>query len=188
VALALLPLIEQGLLEPTTVIADCKSGYSGAGRTAQTGLLGAEVTESFKAYAVAGHRHQPEIEQTLNGAGDGGIELTFVPHLVPMVRGIHATCYGSLREPQALQALYEQRYEQEQFVDVLPAGSHPETRHVRGANQCRIAVHRLSARRVVVLSVIDNLVKGAAGQAVQNMNLMFGLPEAEGLGQVALVP
>ncbi|MCG2634987.1 MAG: N-acetyl-gamma-glutamyl-phosphate reductase [Gammaproteobacteria bacterium] len=189
VALALLPLVESGVMALDSLIADCKSGYSGAGRQASIGLLAGEISESFKAYAVSGHRHQPEIEQTLRSvSGAATLQMTFVPHLVPMVRGIHATCYGRLIAPAELQTLYEQRYQSEVFVDVLPAGAYPETRHVRGANQCRLAVHQLSDDRVVVLSVIDNLVKGAAGQALQNMNLMFGLPETEGLQQVALVP
>jgi N-acetyl-gamma-glutamyl-phosphate reductase len=149
-----------------------------------------EVGESFKAYAVPGHRHLPEIRQTLEAAVGIPIGLTFVPHLLPMIRGIHATLYGTLRRTDVdLQSLYEDRYVDEPFVDVLPAGSHPETRSVRGANHCRIALHRpQGGDTVVVLSVIDNLVKGAAGQAVQNMNLMFGLDESEGLEGIALLP
>ena len=190
VQLGLLPLLEAGIIEPGHIIADAKSGVSGAGRKAVTGTLLCEASENFKAYGVAGHRHLPEIRQGLEGVADGPVGLTFVPHLTPMIRGIHATLYARLQDTaQDLQALFENRYRDEGFVDVLPAGSHPETRTVRGANHCRIAVHRpQDADTVVVLSVIDNLVKGAAGQAVQNMNVMFGLPESTGLTGVALLP
>jgi len=188
-ALGFLPLVENNLIDTSSLIADCKSGVSGAGRGASTAMLMGEVGESFKAYAVPGHRHLPEIRQTLGWVSDKPIGLTFVPHLLPMVRGIEATLYGRLNSDADLQSLFEQRYADEPFVDVLPAGSHPETRSVRGVNQCRIAVHRpQGGDTVVVLSVIDNLVKGAAGQALQNMNLMFGLDEAAGLQQVALSP
>lgn len=190
VQLGFLPLIEQGLVDPQRLIADAKSGVSGAGRQARVDILYSEASESFKAYGVAGHRHLPEIRQGLGMAAGVSVGLTFVPHLVPMVRGIHATLYATLKDPHGdLQKIYEQRYANEPFVDVLPAGSHPETRSVRGANVCRIAVHRpQDGDTVVVLSVIDNLVKGAAGQAVQNMNLLFGLAETTGLEQVALLP
>jgi N-acetyl-gamma-glutamyl-phosphate reductase len=189
VTLGFLPLIESGLVAREALIADAKSGVSGAGRKAQVGTLFSEADENFKAYGVAGHRHLPEIRQTLATVAGESVGLTFVPHLVPMVRGIHATLYGTLCEEGDLQALFEQRYAEEPFVDVLPAGSHPETRTVRGVNTCRIAVHRpQGGDTVVVLSVIDNLVKGAAGQAVHNMNLMFGLDEALGLDVPALLP
>ncbi len=189
-ALGMLPLVEAGLVDASSLVADCKSGVSGAGRGANAAMLMGEVGESFKAYSVSGHRHLPEIRQTLSWVSSGPVELTFVPHLLPMVRGIHATLYARLRDGAGdLQALFEQRYADEPFVDVMPPGSHPETRSVRGVNQCRIAVHRpQDADTVVVLSVIDNLTKGAAGQAVQNMNLMFGLEESLGLRQVALSP
>lgn len=194
VQLGLLPLLEKGLVDSSRLIADCKSGVSGAGRKAALGNLLCEASESFKAYAVPGHRHWPEIRQGLNVAADADVGLTFVPHLTPMLRGIHATLYAGLREPGSetqaeLQALYEERYASEPFVDVLPAGSHPETRSVKGANTCRIAIHRpQDGDTVVILSVIDNLVKGAAGQAVQNMNILCGLPETAGLEGIALVP
>ena len=187
--LGLLPLVEQGLVALDGLVADCKSGVSGAGRGASVGMLMGEVGESFKAYAVPGHRHLPEIRQNLARAAGAAVDLTFVPHLLPMVRGIHATLYARLTGEADLQALYRDRYASEPFVDVLPEGSHPETRSVRGANHCRIAVHRpQGGDTVVILSVIDNLVKGAAGQAVQNMNLMLGLDERMGLDQVALLP
>ena len=189
VQLGFLPLVEGGHVELCSLIADAKSGVSGAGRKAELNILLAEAADSFKAYGVSGHRHLPEIRQGLGVAAGGPVGLTFTPHLVPMIRGIHATLYARLTRSTDLQALFEARYAAEPFVDVMPPGSHPETRSVRGANICRIAVHQPGGGDVVVvLSVIDNLVKGAAGQAVQNMNLMFGLPEATGLDQVPLSP
>jgi len=188
VALALLPFAEAGLLDGKQVIADAKSGATGAGRRLDEGNLFASVAENFRAYGVAGHRHLPEIRQTL-GAAERGISLTFVPHLLPMLRGILATVYLPLAAGVDPQGLFEQRYGSERFVDVMPAGSLPETAAVRASNYCRIAVHRpREAETVVALAVIDNLVKGAAGQAVQNMNIMFGLDEACGLGAAALMP
>jgi N-acetyl-gamma-glutamyl-phosphate reductase len=190
VQLGFLPLLEEGLIESGHLIADAKSGVSGAGRKAATAALLCEASENFKAYAVPGHRHLPEIRQGLESAAGKPVGLTFVPHLTPMIRGIHATLYAQLLDTDRdLQALFEARYSDEPFVDVLPAGSHPETRTVRGANVCRIAIHRpQQGNTVVVLSVIDNLVKGAAGQALQNMNVMFGLTEDVGLSNVALLP
>jgi N-acetyl-gamma-glutamyl-phosphate reductase len=190
VQLGFLPLIEQRVIDIDHLVADAKSGVSGAGRKAATGTLLCEASENFKAYAVAGHRHLPEIRQGLEHAAGQPVGLTFVPHLTPMIRGIHATLYAQLRDPDRdLQALYEARYGNEPFIDVLPAGAHPETRSVSGANQCRIAVHQPQKGGVVViLSVIDNLVKGAAGQAVQNMNVMFGLDETSGLSGIAVLP
>lgn len=153
------------------------------------GMLMGEVGESFKAYAVPGHRHLPEIQQNLSLAAGGKVSLTFVPHLLPMIRGTHATLYAQLRNGTDLQALFEARYATEPFIDVMPPGSHPETRSVRGANDCRIAIHQpQGGNTVVVLSVIDNLVKGAAGQVIQNMNLMLGFEETAGLGAAALLP
>lgn len=188
--LGFLPLLENGLADPLRLIADCKSGVSGAGRAAKVGSLFAETGGSMMAYAVQGHRHLPEITQGLRRASGGDISLTFVPHLAPMIRGIHATLYATVVDKAVdLQALYEQRYADEPFVDVMPVGSHPETRSVRGANVCRIAVHRpQGGDLVVVLSVIDNLVKGASGQALQNMNILFGLDERLGLNSPALLP
>ncbi len=192
VQLGLLPLIENGLIETDNLITDAKSGVSGAGRTAAVGTLQAESSENFKAYGVAGHRHLPEIKQGLALANKADVGLTFVPHLVPMIRGIHATCYAKLKDKNTadqLQSLYEKQYADEVFVDVMPAGSFPETRTVKGANHCRMAIHvPQDGDTVVILSVIDNLVKGAAGQAVQNMNIMFGLDEDAGLTAIALVP
>ncbi len=189
VQLGFIPLLEAGLVDTTGLIADAKSGVSGAGRKAEIGFLFSEAADNFKAYGVPGHRHLPEIRQGLTRVAQNEVGLTFVPHLTPMIRGIHATLYARLKRDADLQALFEQRYADEPFVDVMPAGSHPETRSVRGANQCRIAVHRpQGGDTVVVLSVIDNLVKGAAGQAVQNMNIMFGLPEASALNNAPLIP
>jgi N-acetyl-gamma-glutamyl-phosphate reductase len=189
VQLGFLPLIEAGVIDTTSLIADCKSGVSGAGRKAEVGALFAEAGDNFKAYGVAGHRHLPEIRQGLARVAGYDVGLTFVPHLTPLIRGIHATLYAKITKDVDLQALFEQRYQGEQFVDVLPAGSHPETRSVRGANVCRIAVHRpQGGDTVVILSAIDNLVKGAAGQAVQNMNILFHLPEGTGLDIVPLLP
>ncbi len=191
VQLGLLPLVEQRLVHLDTLIADAKSGVSGAGRKAEIPMLMSETGESFKAYGVKGHRHLPEIRQGLEQACGEPIGLTFVPHLVPMIRGIHATLYAQLVTSAALdlQNLYETRYRDEPFVDVLPAGSHPDTRNVRGSNRCQIAVHRpQGGDTVVILSVIDNLVKGAAGQAVQNMNLLFGLEETTGLRAIGVYP
>ncbi|HED52299.1 MAG TPA: N-acetyl-gamma-glutamyl-phosphate reductase [Gammaproteobacteria bacterium] len=190
VQLGFLPLLDAEGADLSGLIADCKSGVSGAGRKAAVGALLAEASESFKAYGVPGHRHLPEIRQGLETVSGHKIGFTFVPHLTPMIRGIHATLYLRLDNSALdLQALFETRYRDEPFVDVLSAGSHPETRTVRGANHCRLAVHRAPASNVVVvLSVIDNLVKGAAGQAVQNMNIMFNLDESAGLHSIALLP
>jgi len=191
VQLGYLPLLESKLVDHRRLIADCKSGASGAGRGANVGTLLCEASESVKAYGVPGHRHLPEIRQGLSGIVERPVGLTFSPHLMPMIRGIHATLYSVLKDPVGpdLQALFEERYRNEPFVDVMPAGSHPETRSVKGSNMCRISVHQPQGEDVVVvLSVIDNLVKGASGQAVQIMNLMFDLPERSGLEQVALMP
>lgn len=197
VQLGLLPLLEasDALIEPASLIIDAKSGVSGAGRKAETSLLFSEAADNFKAYAVKGHRHHPEIVQGLQSVASQMAGcfagLTFVPHLVPMIRGMFSTIYVRLTEKgQAVdvQALFEQRYANEAFIDVMPAGSLPETRSVRGANQLRIALYKPQADLLVVLVVQDNLVKGAAGQAVQNMNLMFALPETTGLDIVPMLP
>jgi N-acetyl-gamma-glutamyl-phosphate reductase len=192
VQLALLPLVETDFIDHAHLIADAKSGVSGAGRKTEVENLFSETSDNFKAYAVKGHRHHPEILESLaslEGASGRRLGLTFVPHLVPMVRGILATVYARITKNTDFQALFEARYGTEPFVDVLPPGSQPETRWVRGTNQCRIAVHRpFDGDTLVVVAVEDNLVKGAAGQAVQNMNLMFGFPETQAIDQVAVVP
>ncbi len=187
--LGFLPLMEAGCVETGHLIADAKSGVSGAGRKAETNILFSEASDNFKAYGVPGHRHLPEIRQGLSAAAGHSVGLTFVPHLTPMIRGIHATLYARITREEDFQSLFETRYADEPFVDVLPPKSHPETRSVRAANTCRIAVHRpQGGDTLVILSVIDNLVKGAAGQAVQNMNIMFDFDECLGLSQVPVLP
>jgi N-acetyl-gamma-glutamyl-phosphate reductase len=189
VQLGFLPLLENLAIDTSHLIADVKSGVSGAGRKAEISSLMSENGESFKAYAVSGHRHLPEIKQGLESVAGQGVGLVFVPHLTPMIRGIHATLYAKLSKNLDLQTLFEQRYQHERFVDILPAGSHADTRNVRGSNCCQMAIHQpQDGETVVILSVIDNLVKGASGQAVQAMNLMLGYPESTALETVALYP
>ena len=201
VQLGFLPVLEHGgLVDTSSLIADCKSGVSGAGRKAEVGILLAEAGDNFKAYSVAGHRHWPEITQGLKAIantagkaqGANDLKLVFVPHLTPMIRGIHSTLYARVlghAKDFDFQRLFEERYAAEPFVDVLPRGSHPETRSVRASNFVRIAVHRPpESDLLVVLVVEDNLVKGASGQGVQVMNIMFGLPETAGLTQVPVLP
>lgn len=190
IILGLLPLLEAGAVSSTNIIADAKSGVSGAGRSPSERNLYCENSENFHAYAVSGHRHTPEIEQALSTIAGTPTEVVFVPHLVPMIRGIHASLYASLIESSTdVLGVFRRRYENEAFVDVMSTPSHPDTRSVRGSNMCRISVHRSrSEQQIIVLSVIDNLVKGAAGQAVQNMNLMFGLPETCGLEGLPVAP
>ena len=190
VQLGFLPLVEAGVVDVRHLIADCKSGVSGAGRKAELNLTFSEASDNFAAYGIAGHRHLPEIVQGLNRASREPVALAFTPHLTPIIRGILATLYAPLRDRDVdLQALYEKRYAGEPFVDVMPAGSLPDTRSVRGSNTLRIAVHRPpDTDLALVIAVEDNLVKGAAGQAIQNMNLMFGLPETTGLTAPPLLP
>jgi N-acetyl-gamma-glutamyl-phosphate reductase len=188
------PLLAQAapLVNEASLIADCKSGVSGAGRKGEISSLLAEASDNFKAYGVKGHRHLPETVQGLQAIAGRKVGLTFVPHLVPMIRGIHSTLYATIL-PEArdtdFQALYENHYKNEYFVDVMPAGSHPETRSVRASNQLRIAVHRPGGGDLLVILVVeDNLVKGASGQGVQCMNIMFGLEEQAGLTQIPVMP
>lgn len=192
VSLAYLPLLASGKINPHQLIADVKSGVSGAGRAASVAGLHAEVSENFKAYGVTGHRHHPEIEQTLQQmTTTGEVNLIFMPHLLPINRGIHATCYAqgySAHQSDDLTQIYQQFYAEEPFVSVLEEGQHPETRAVRGTNQCIISVNRVSETQIIIMSVIDNLVKGAAGQAIQNMNIMYSLPEQMGLDAIGLLP
>lgn len=196
VQLGLAPLLKASspLINPHSIIIDAKSGVSGAGRKASLGMIYSENADNFKAYSVAGHRHHPEIVEALeNISGQKGLfdQLIFVPHLVPMIRGMLSTIYVDLNEQgqQAdVQALYEEFYKNERFVDVMPANSSPETRSVRGANELRIALYRPQPNKLVILVAQDNLVKGAAGQAIQNMNLMFGFDEAAGLEGIGLLP
>ena len=190
IQLGFLPLLEQGLVESDSLIADAKSGVSGAGRKASLTTQFCEAGETFSAYAAGGHRHLPEIKQGLGAVSEGDIELVFVPHLLPIVRGIHATLYARLKQPDVnLHELFSKRYVDECFVDVLPEGAHPDTASVRGSNTCRLSVFQpQDGATVVILAVEDNLVKGAAGQALQNLNIMYGLDEATGLRQCALWP
>lgn len=204
VQIGLAPLLERTasgapaeLVDDQSLIADCKSGISGAGRKAEVGLLMAEASDNFKAYGVSAHRHAPEIVQGLSQLAGHPVGLQFTPHLVPMIRGIHATMYARIK-PKAMsvdfQALYQKRFSGEPFVDLMPFGSTPETRSVRASNMLRLALHRPVGRDgqpgdlLIVLAVEDNLVKGAAGQAVQVMNLMFGLAETTGLTQLPVQP
>jgi len=193
VQLGLMPLVESGAVDVDHLIADAKSGVSGAGRKAEVHTLFSEAADNFSAYGLAGHRHWPEIRQGLAQMAGREVGLIFIPHLTPMIRGMHATLYARVNRELDFQKLFEDRYRDEPFVDVMPPGSQPDTRSVRAANLCRIAVHRPREKSgpgdtLVVLSVIDNLVKGAAGQAVQNMNIMFDLPESAGLAHVPVVP
>jgi N-acetyl-gamma-glutamyl-phosphate reductase len=190
VQLGFIPLLAGDLVDVSHLIASSASGVSGAGRQARVDNLLSEAADSFKAYGVGGHRHLPEIEQGLSAVAARPVSVTFVPHLLPIIRGIHSTLYARLTASgEDLQALYESWYADEPFVDVLPAGQFPQTRTVKGANRCQISVCVPQGRdTVVVLATIDNLVKGASGQAVQNMNIMLGLPETLGLGAIGLLP
>jgi N-acetyl-gamma-glutamyl-phosphate reductase len=196
VQLGLAPLLkaQENLIDPKSIIIDAKSGVSGAGRKADLGMIYSENADNFKAYGVAGHRHHPEIVEALeNISGQKGQfdQLLFVPHLVPMIRGMLSTIYVDLTEQGQqldLQSLYENFYQNERFVDVMPPKSSPETRSVRGANELRIALYQPQPHKLIVLVAQDNLVKGAAGQAVQNMNIMFGFDEATGLEGIGLLP
>jgi N-acetyl-gamma-glutamyl-phosphate reductase len=190
IQLALKPLIENKLIDLSNIIADCKSGVSGAGRGANQAMLLCETSESFKAYGVSGHRHYPEIKQELNKLAGTDVGLTFVPHLVPMIRGMQATLYVDLLDTSIdVQSIFEDAYKNEHFVSVLDAGITPETRNVKSSNFCQIAVQKApDGNKLIVISVIDNLVKGASGQAIQNMNILFGMDEHLGLEQIGLIP
>lgn len=186
------PLLKAGVIDASHLIADCKSGVSGAGRKAEIGILFSEASDNFKAYGVSGHRHSPETVERLSTLTDDKVGLLFTPHLVPMIRGMHSTLYARLNKDvdnATLQALFEDAYRDEPFVDVMPFGAHPETRTTRASNMLRIALHRPNdGDTVVILVVQDNLVKGASGQAVQCMNVMFGLEETLGLHHVPVLP
>lgn len=192
IQLGLIPLVEAGIVDSSQLIANAATGVSGGGRNAKVDFLFPEVSDSFKAYGIGGHRHQPEIEQTLAQVATAGQTpvVTFIPHLAPMIRGIHATLYAPLLDnARDLQELFEARYRHEPFVDVMPAGSTPSTSSVKTSNVCRLSVFKPKGRdQVVVLGVIDNLTKGASGQAVQCFNLMFGLDETTGINQLAVMP
>jgi N-acetyl-gamma-glutamyl-phosphate reductase len=187
--LGLKPLLESGAIDVSDIIANSASGVSGAGKQANIANLLSEISDSFKAYGASGHRHQPEIEQGLADMAGEPVGLTFVPHLLPIIRGIHSTLYVDLKQDIDVQALFEQHYASEPFVDVLEPDSYPETRTVRGSNTCRIALHRPgNGTKLVILVVEDNLTKGASGQAIQCMNIMFSLDETAGLTMPALMP
>ena len=190
IQLALAPLIRDNLINTETIIADAKSGISGAGKKTETHLLMSEASENFRAYGLTGHRHLPEIEENLKAiAGTNKIKLTFVPHLIPMVRGIHATLYVDCIKDFDPSTIFNESYKDEPFVDVLDSGSCPETKSVRGSNLCRLSFYKVpDTNRLIILSVIDNLVKGAAGQAIQNMNIMMSWPESTGLNLFILYP
>ncbi len=190
IELGFLPLVEAGVVDTAHLIADAKSGVSGAGRKAELALAFGEASDNFKAYNVGAHRHHPEIVQELKAVSREPVQVVFTPHLTPMIRGIHATLYARLtRAGIDIQELYAKRFADEPFVDVMPFGSHPDTRSVRASNVCRIALHRPQNGDIIVILVVeDNLVKGAAGQAVQNMNLMFGVPETTGLMAPPVLP
>lgn len=190
--LALAPLLKNKLIDPSTIIVDSKSGTSGAGRGAQVGTLYCEVTDGFRAYKIASHRHTPEIEQELSELAGQDVVISFTPHLVPMSRGILSTIYASAENDltnDTLHALYTDFYFDERFVRICPQGGFPATQYVRGSNFCDIGcTFDPRTGRVIVVSAIDNLVKGAAGQAVQNMNLMCGFTEGSGLETISLFP
>ena len=190
IQLGFMPLLKAGLVDVDHLIASAASAVSGAGRQARVDNLLTEVSDSLKAYGVSGHRHLPELEQGLGDIAEAAVRMTFVPHMAPIIRGIHATLFGRLLDGESdVQGLYERFYADEPFVDVLPGGKYPQTRTVRGANRCQIAVEVPQGRdTVVVMATEDNLVKGASGQAIQNMNIMFALPETMGLGQPGLLP
>ena len=190
IQLALIPLLKEGLIDPLSIIADAKSGISGAGKKTQANLLLSEASENFKAYALTGHRHQPEIEENLSlNSIIGKVRVLFIPHLLPMVRGIHATIYVNCIKDFDPSIIFNNFYDKEPFVDVMEANSCPETKSVRASNMCRISFYKVpNTQQLVILSVIDNLVKGAAGQALQNMNIMMGWQETLGLELIPLTP
>ena len=189
IQLALIPLLKKKLINPTNIIADAKSGISGAGKNPELKLLMSEAEEDFRAYGIGGHRHLPEIEENLASICGEDVKLTFVPHLVPMVRGIHATLYVECIKDFEAYDIFESFYEDEPFVDVMPADMSPNTKSVRASNFCRISFHReIDSNRLIIFSVIDNLMKGAAGQAIQNMNIVMDWPEASGISFVPITP
>ena len=190
--LGLYPLLKAGIVDAGNLIADAKSGVSGAGRKAEIATLFSESSDNFKAYGVSGHRHTPETSAQLQRFTDQKVGLIFTPHLVPMIRGMHATLYARLNKDvsnEELQQLFEDQYRDAAFVDVMPFGSHPETRSTRGSNMLRLALHRPDGGDTVVILVVqDNLVKGASGQALQCANLALGLDEGLGLSQIGTYP
>jgi N-acetyl-gamma-glutamyl-phosphate reductase len=189
IQLALIPLLEKKLISSTNIIADAKSGISGAGRNPELKLLMSEADEDFKAYGIGGHRHLPEIEQNLTYVSGENVKLTFIPHLVPMVRGIFATIYVECIKNFKAKDIFESYYKDEPFVDIMESNIYPNTKSVRASNFCRISFYKeQDTNRLIIFSVIDNLMKGAAGQAVQNMNIMMDWQETLGLNSVPITP
>ena len=189
VQLGFMPLLQAGVIDQSSLIASCASGTSGAGRSAKINLVLTEASESMKSYGVAGHRHLPEMEQGLSRMAGSEVRLTFVPHLAPMVRGIHATLFAKLTDTSAdLRGIFQDCYRDEPFVVLTDGDYEPETRHVAGTNRCEIDVTQPEGDTVVVTVAIDNLVKGASGQAIQAMNLMLGFDETKGLESPAVIP
>lgn len=190
--LSLTPLLKEGMIDNDSIIIDAKSGVTGAGRGLDLGLHYSECNESIKAYKLASHRHTPEIEQELSVAAGEEITITFTPHLVPMNRGILVTAYAKLKDEysyEAIKSAYEKYYKDEYFIRLLPEGTFPETKWVKGSNFCDIGFTvDQRTKRIIIVAAIDNLVKGAAGQAVQNMNIAFGLPEKIGLEYIPMFP
>lgn len=190
--LSIYPMVKEGLIDPKSIIVDAKSGTSGAGRGAKVNNLFCEVNENIKAYGVSTHRHTPEIEEQLGYAAGEEVMINFTPHLVPMQRGILVTAYANLKKEvsyEEVKAVYDKYYKKEQFIRVLENETPPETRWVEGSNYVDVSF-KIDKRtgRIIMMGALDNLIKGAAGQAVQNMNIMFGLPENEGLQQVPMFP
>lgn len=190
--LSIYPMVKEGLIDPKSIIVDAKSGTSGAGRGAKVNNLFCEVNENIKAYGVSTHRHTPEIEEQLGYAAGEEVMINFTPHLVPMQRGILVTAYANLKKEvsyEEVKAVYDKYYKKEQFIRVLENETPPETRWVEGSNYVDVSF-KIDKRtgRIIMMGTLDNLIKGAAGQAVQNMNIMFGLPENEGLQQVPMFP
>ncbi|MBT3827222.1 MAG: N-acetyl-gamma-glutamyl-phosphate reductase [Nitrosomonadales bacterium] len=189
IQLALIPLLEKKLINPSNIIADAKSGISGAGKNPELKLLMSEAEEDFKAYGIGGHRHLPEIEENLTKVCGENVTLTFVPHLVPMVRGIFATLYVECIKDFKAQDIFNSFYVNEPFVDIMNADVCPNTKSVRASNFCRISFHKEeNSNRLIIFSVIDNLMKGAAGQAIQNMNIMMDYPETSGISHIPINP
>ena len=187
ITLALKPLLEANAIDTKSIIADCKSGVSGAGRAANVATLFCEVNESLKPYNTNQHRHKPETQQVLSEIAGTAVDFIFSPHLIPMTRGMLASVYVDLIKDIDPQELFENHYQDNKFVQLLPNGIYPQTQSVKGTNNCHISIQK-SGNKLIIMAVIDNLIKGASGQAVQNMNLMFDFDEGMGLDAVGLLP
>ena len=187
ITLALKPLLEANAIDTKSIIADCKSGVSGAGRAANVATLFCEVNESLKPYNTNQHRHKPETQQVLSEIAGTAVDFIFSPHLIPMTRGMLASVYVDLIKDIDPQELFENHYQDNKFVQLLPNGIYPQTQSVKGTNNCHISIQK-SANKLIIMAVIDNLIKGASGQAVQNMNLMFDFDEGMGLEAIGLLP